>query len=484
MLEYFRLSAFFTLGTYHGKEWPPSPMKLFQAIIGSVAALSAKNSMFDTEVLHTLEWFEGLKPPIIYSEESPSTSTYSINPPNNNDDKTMSEYTTGSKKEFLIIKDKMARNTTKKITRRFMSKPVHYFWQIEHEDKKYADHIITLAEYVSCLGRGIDSAWIQGCIEKERPNFADMKKWIPSSLITSHILYSPASGSLKSLVNRELHRRNRMETRQFVDPPIVFDRIYYDVSGKKNKRPCRIYDIRKLDGSAFQPWMQENLIVLTGMVRHQLGKLHNGDALSSFVMGHGIDPSWRLSWVPLPSIGHKHADGLIRRIMIMGPNGADENLMDRALHGMQFAELESYENKEVVAFIHEADSQEKKMEGSIKDYFGQSNQWYSVTPVLLPGYVTRGHDQKGKLVPQKIEKLVQNALESSGLPEAKEIIIQKAPFLKNGVKAGDFQTPKHLSRYPQYHLKITFPFTIEGPVVAGVGRHYGLGLFAASRTTG
>lgn len=480
-MKLMRLSACFSNTTYHGSEWPPSPMRIYQAIIAGAASQNIEDSQISKSMMSVLEWFESLPNPTIITRSGNGSSLANkvMYVPNNDDDLSMKALASGADQQ-TILEARRERYAKKVLKKRFVNDPIHYYWVVDSDEN--AGKLISLSEHVGCIGRGIDSAWIDGAMESEIPDLTDYSVWRPSSAPTqsSLILFSPIPGSLKSIIGREYARRNRIKDKKYVDPPIAFDRATYDSQPQKTERLYRLFDLRQPNGRDFLSWRPENLIVVSAMVRHQLANRHKGRELFGFVTGHAENNDLRLSWIPLPSIGHGHADGFVRRLMILGSPGVDNKLINSAIHGLNFSELKKYDSEEEIGIMHISE----KIDGAVEPYFRKSDTWHTITPLLLPGYITRGHDQKGKLVPQKIEKLVQKALQSSGLPEAKEIIIQKAPFLKNGVKAGDFQTPKHLSRYPQYHLKITFPFTIEGPVVAGVGRHYGLGLFAASRTTG
>lgn len=40
------------------------------------------------------------------------------------------------------------------------------------------------------------------------------------------------------------------------------------------------------------------------------------------------------------------------------------------------------------------------------------------------------------------------------------------------------RVPQHLSKWPRYHVSGRFTEPVSGPVLVGIGRHYGIGLFA------
>jgi hypothetical protein len=45
--------------------------------------------------------------------------------------------------------------------------------------------------------------------------------------------------------------------------------------------------------------------------------------------------------------------------------------------------------------------------------------------------------------------------------------------------AGSIRVPRHLAPWPRYHVWVRFEHAVSGPVLVGIGRHYGIGLFAA-----
>jgi CRISPR-associated protein Csb2 len=197
--------------------------------------------------------------------------------------------------------------------------------------------------------------------------------------------------------------------------------------------------------------------------------------LLGYVSGHPVKGECendRLSWVPLPSTGHHYVDGRIRRVAVLGPRGGDQNLFRRAVFGGQFATLKK--DGQECALMVETDT----VEGAISSYVATSREWWTVTPVVLPGHTTKGRRQPGRLDPNKIGALVGKALAREGYPEPEEVFVQNAPFLHGGLSAAEYRVANYMV-HTRLHIRVQFPHPVTGPVVAGVGRHYGLGLFAA-----
>jgi CRISPR-associated protein Csb2 len=110
-------------------------------------------------------------------------------------------------------------------------------------------------------------------------------------------------------------------------------------------------------------------------------------------------------------------------------------------------------------------------------YKARARLWRSVTPVVLHGY----NASRGNISLAKTEALLWRAFEMAGFP--KETIVrmafQTAPLWSGAGAAAQVRVPKHLNGYPRYHVEVCFRQAVSGPVLAGIGRHYGIGVFAA-----
>ncbi len=197
------------------------------------------------------------------------------------------------------------------------------------------------------------------------------------------------------------------------------------------------------------------------------------DWINSYVCGHTErgQEARRLSYVPLPSIGHAHSDGGIRRALVVLPV-ADSRTIVPYLRRLAGGGLVS-EDGATRAWLASAES------GGVQDrYVRESRVWTSVTPVVLHG---RDHNG-GKFRPRKVERLLVQAFQEAGYSPAliEEFGYQQAPYWRGAGPARLVQTPRHLSVWPRYHVRVLFRRAVRGPLLIGIGRHCGLGVFAAS----
>ena len=98
-----------------------------------------------------------------------------------------------------------------------------------------------------------------------------------------------------------------------------------------------------------------------------------------------------------------------------------------------------------------------------------------MTPVVLHGF----NSVRGEISLKKTDQLLAQAFAESGYPPelVKEVFVQQAPLVPNTPAAKDIWRAKHLLKWPCYHVGVEFHSKVRGPVLVGIGRHYGLGLF-------
>jgi CRISPR-associated protein Csb2 len=110
-------------------------------------------------------------------------------------------------------------------------------------------------------------------------------------------------------------------------------------------------------------------------------------------------------------------------------------------------------------------------------YTNASRVWRSVTPVVLHGY----NASRGVVSVGKTERLLLRAFEMAGRSkeQIESLAFQAAPLWQGAEAAKSMRVPKHLDGYPRYHVQVKFREAVEGPVLAGIGRHYGIGVFAS-----
>jgi len=465
---------------YHGllnrdgpPEWPPSPFRLLQALVAGVA----RHGQLDSEIGKSLVWLESLDAPLILAPRACSGQIVQRFVPNNDADK--------EPHRQLRLTGKTSRPTI------LLGVPeIHYVWP-NAGGATEAEWATQAARYVTCLGWGIDMAYGDGRIleEKEVGQLRGIR-WLPrpNTLRDDGLLRVPTGGSTMDLRRAHQSALNRIEhgkPLRTVEKPQVFDRVFYESAERPIGRPYAVFALRTpLD--EFFPYSHAKLIHIAGMTRSASisamkafppGDITDAaDWVKSFVAGHRSEVEndhRQLSYVPLPSIGHGHADAMIRRVMIVAPFGCGSELSHLAdqLDG-EHLHPESGGEGPVLDRL--------RSDGVTRQYVGSSKVWASVTPVILPGH----NDHK----PEKTAKLIERALLQSGIDQGCQYTWGALPNFNNcltafkydrsGRRTGYFR-PDHLNGLTAVHIRITFEHPVTGPLVVGAGRHCGLGVLAA-----
>ena len=297
-------------------------------------------------------------------------------------------------------------------------------------------------------------------------------------------------GSLSDLKRAHQSALNRIEHGKplnTVEKPKVFDRVFYESKERLLWRPFEVFELRRDDGGYFD-YPQDRLIHTAGMVRHlaiaamekALPEGVDAEWVNSYVAGHNcndVADHRQFSYLPLPSMGHRHADHKVRRVMIAAPVGDDRLLQHlvRRLNGQQLkptAQTRLDSTPTLVRVQHDK---------VVRFYTQSANVWASVTPVILPGH----DDHK----PDKTRKLIEKALAQSGIEQPCEFewsafsqfpkSLSAHKYGRNRRPVGYFR-PSHLLSQTAVHLKLRFHngLQVPGPLVIGAGRHCGLGVFA------
>lgn len=476
---------------YHGlldregpPEWPPSPYRLFQALVAGVA----RRGELDSTLGESLAWLQTLDSPTIVAPRSRPGQVITRFVPNNDGDKKP---------------DRQNRLTRKTSRPTLMLDPpeVHYLWQIEMKDEAQARLVCQAARYLTCLGWGIDMAYSDGqLIDIDKIGKLVGVRWYAQKGVMqdSGLLRVPVFDletkentlcDLKRAHQSALNRIEHGKPLNTVVKPKVFDRVFYESRERLLGRPSVIFELRNDDDSFFS-YSQAKLIHIAGMVRHLAIEAMSKsspdgvetDWVETYVAGHarpGVKEHRQFSYLPLPSIGHPHADQQIRRVMIAAPLGDDHFLQHLAmlLAGQKLKPLPE------TKLDHPSTLVCVRNDKVARFYTQPSSTWASVTPVILPGH----DDHK----PDKTRKLIKAALRQSGIDQPCEYewsAFSRFPKSLSAHKYGrdkqltGYTRPDHLLTQTAVHLTLRFndDLKVLGPLAIGAGRHCGLGVFATA----
>lgn len=471
-------------------EWPPSPLRMFQALIAASAGRWNQRDVIVFAV-PAIEWLESLPPPqIVAATGTPSLSPYRLYVPDNTTDI--------AAKAWLRGRDEIVSRTDKDTCpTHLVDDAIHYLYPIDAPDSYIESNIAAIslaARSITHLGWGIDMAFGDAKrITSQQANELSGNRWNTSATGTAY--RTPRIGSLKDLMRKHtgtLHRFGADGARP-VPPLCAFQITQYRIASDVIAPPHAVFKLLDDNDDTYRH-PHSKLIHIAGMIRHVAidamkrnpprGVIDPETWVERYVAGHRDKADARLnavhsqlSYIPLPSMGHPHTDPGVRRLMIVAPIGDDAILehVARQLDGMQLRP-ENPADLPGPVFL-----QRVRHDNIAGFYTRASNAWASFTPVILPGHDDHKSD--------KTHKLIEKALAQSGIEQACEF--QWSPFSQfpksySAHKYNKFKQlagyirPDHLQNLTSVHLVLKFSHPVPGPLAIGAGRHCGFGLMAAA----
>ena len=467
-------------GRYHGAgDWPPSPARVFQALVAAAARCGALGTDDDAALRRLETW----SPPTIAAPPMRTGQACTIYVPNNDLDALGGD-------AARINKIRTGKQTRPRLFDPTI--PLLYLWTVKEEDPD-PERLRAIAQRLYQLGRGIDMAfataeWLDPAAAEARlaahpgPIFRPSEKGRRGTMLAC-----PEEGSLDSLLSRHAAQAARFQpgTRRgqllFVQPPKPrFRQVAYDCP------PTRLHFVLR-DAAGFRPWPLARAVELVERLRDSAAArlIDAGhprpEELERILIGRGAgaaDLPLRPRLIPLPSIGSFHADHAIRRVLLEIPPDCPIRADDLAwaFSGLALGAAEGDATRLVQA---EAEDRMLEHYGA----FASARRWRSVTPVALPFVRSaRRSGSERRASEAAMAAALRQALRHAGWrAEPVAIRLQREPFTARGARADSFARPPRFPAARLIHAELCFATPQAGPLVLGDGRWLGLGLFRPVR---
>jgi len=468
------LTVTFATGRYHGRisedelEFPPSPSRLFQALIAG-SHCGAYGVIHTDKRDRALQWLESLEPPVIESPEYLETGRGIKSWVPNNDNQQAHKKTD---KSFLAITFP-ANNT------------MRYRWRFEGNQEAIEDGtvICSMARLITHLGQHQDTVYVRGEItaDAEASDESNVRHPVERN---DGDWTSPKAGALYayrqryqtwlkddskdnvSVPARRLHYRSP-ETIRF-DAPMALFELW------RNEDERLRYDPRDLRQPAA---MVRHTMIQWIEARPAFREHYSEELTSRLIAGHEADKQHSVQFngahiacVPIPSLDEEGvADGLIRRVLLIGLGCKEEKaieLFESVTNGINGSTLKDQSVK--VGYLKRA-----SLNDSVLRLFTRKayRVWRTVTPIILTGLMRRGRGA---------EVLIARALKQAGVNQndIESIATFSGPIVPKTLRPLDYRIEKtsYLAQTPRYHAEVIFRRPVEGALVIGRGRHYGFGL--------
>lgn len=537
MPQHLCITVRFHDGLFHGRrdagepEWPPSPLRLFQALVAAAAAHTNERVTL-VQAAPMLRWLEAQPPPLIAAPSARRGEKYRLYVPDNVGDLVARSWRRGNP---ASIADYRSEKDVQPM-RLEGNDAVHYLWPLTDGDTQFAMHRPVLencARAITHLGWGVDMAVANASvISKEEVEKLPGRRWQPTDGDARNTLRIPRAGTLDDLSKRyaAFLRRARPEGFQPVPPLSKFRVVSYLTGAESPSLPMAAFTFLTPTADrmrAFDP--VRNGMRVAGMMRHAAGAETIVNALGwsdekvrQMIHGHAEAQGEthrptngpRFAFVPMPSIeargqGRALVVGSARRALVLGVRGAkrdDVEQLARLLAGQSLTDERTQSPAAILARLPAADSM-------IVRYTKEAATWATVTPVVLPGYddprklrralspredaaaTPLDAERKQRLLStldRRTDFLLRKAIRQAGYPDElacyAEIDWSGSGFWPGTQLANRYAVPTVLRRFRRLHLRITWRdavgarLLVSGPICIGSGRFIGLGLFAPLHT--
>lgn len=500
------LSVHFHDDRYHGMgDWPPSPARLFQALVAG----AARGGNLPNQAVEALEWLEGLAAPLIAAPSAYPGKPFKNFVPNNDLDAV-----DGDPARIGEIR------TAKSIRSHLFNPDVPFIYVWKVEDGTGAEHraqtVCQMAEQVYQLGRGVDMAWATGEILADEAEIeARLRahggvRWSPNERGDGKTLLCPRPGSLASLIERFNKTRARFKkigegkkaSLLFTQAPKPkFKPVPYN-----SPSTLLLFDIRK--GGGFEPQPFDRIVALVETIRDLAAKrlkesgwrredTKREPCIEKVFIGRNsaeADKARRIRITPLPSIGHAQVGRSIRRVLVTVPPDCPIAADDVAWAFSGLAIGSDKETGEIIALVPAQDRTMLQHYG-VEDS-APASLWRTVTPAALPERAARRRIDPRRMREEAkggAERARENAVAASAVRQAlrhagietsaQAIRVQREPFESKGQRSEAFARETRFVKERLWHVEVALAQAIRGPLLIGDGRYLGLGLMAPVRRT-
>ena len=422
-----------------GEQFPASPSTLFQAIIAANGHRLAETS----DVLEALEQGTCLR--IVQRTKAESLRYTTCVPKykaSNNPDRSNIDVRRGTAGEVFIFDARTGSpEPTMKPNTVFMLEPapVHVSYYFEIAQGFSQDRLRDVLR-LNILGRGESVVMSQVSIVNALPVVENGTVLEPAA--HGRQLNVPYAGFLRNL---RLLYDNQQTSLEAPKQSVKF-------AERDSVAPYAtiVYDLVDADGETFT-YPQSQMSDIAAMMRHAMITATRGRVDAEYVSGHTkVHPFY----IPIPSMGHKHVDGNIRRVVVAEPITAA--VLQNHLVAITSLSLVTPAGQLVCRAMRRTVN-----DGVLDHYLQPARVFHTVTPMVL--------DRNGGEI--RIGKRISALFQKAGYPAPTRVSFNHARWTGK-LPLGSVRSI--------VHAEVEFPVPVSGVVVAGLGAGYGIGLFYAN----
>ncbi|MDI3258791.1 MAG: type I-U CRISPR-associated protein Csb2 [Sinobacteraceae bacterium] len=232
---------------------------------------------------------------------------------------------------------------------------------------------------------------------------------------------------------------------------------------------------------------------LARALRDALIEMHGSQNLPETLIGHGANgPTGKphVAFVPLPFVGHEHADGAIMGVALVLPRQlpqADRETLLRLIAKWEKDRADSRGNltlarETLPPLVVRRVDVSAKVALDPERWCRASTRFITATPIALdrnPGNLRSNRSDVAWKAAAEAQKLIADSCERVVGVRPTSVEVSLAPLLPGAQHVRDFRPwpgrPGRPTRV-KVHADIRFDLPVRGPLLLGAGRYFGLGL--------
>lgn len=415
-------------------EYPPAPARLLQAALAG--AYQAGDSTAIEATRKAIQYLERQKPPEIYAAEPLFGTAFQHFVHNN----VVKQYDNEEMNRGKLLNPTLLVGSDSQVV---------YAWSLSNDGPPV--EILTKAfNGLLALGHGDDMAFAR-IIENVPPL---SRHYVPVRGGTGARLRVPRPGFLTDL---DLAYRNQDRS----EVTSMHSQAYALEVSLSQLRRIATFELQQVENEKKYAVDETKAAVVAAWVRHAAIEALKKDVSPkrlAIIAGHTDGPKEpRVCYLPLPTVGER-ADRMIRRVCISAPPELTDaiQLMRDVLPGRV---LTDDDGKEVCTLI------DARSNAVFEHYTNSGTEFETVTPAIFPHHLTKN----GRLNSRRVREVGKWFVEA-GLPAPADLSVDS--------QHEKFFAPAYLQHLPQYRLRVCFESQVTGPIAVGLGRFFGLGIFA------
>lgn len=448
-------------------EWPPSPARLFSALVAADGTGPRSTATTGEELV----WLEGLGPPLIVASSPEGVVSSALQP----------RYVVVDASVQGAVQDYPARSATKvypgtKLAPR--DETIVYVWPDAEPTPAHRQALAYRAArvgYLGCADSPVTVSVSEGPIDPPADTWRHDDQG-PAALPVPYLGFLEAlDRAYLAWSAGEPMRRSWVPTR----------RARYRPPGDQEDgvvRSTRYVIWLRFERSVSSRRLLEVTETLKAAVLDHVQRLMPGEQLPSVLHGHRApgERGSQADFLALPDAGHRHATGRLFGAGVSLPDDIDPELVQRvrtAVHHLAAGGLvrpgsSSAPTAGLRLKVAIYGGERRPWAAVPRRWSRPSRTWVSVTPVVHERWT------KGRPSIEEVRRWCRHA----GLPadlEVSEVSFSEHPMITGGIDlAPSLIFRSREDRRPYSHLVVRFDRPVEGPVVLGRGRQFGMGLLA------